>query len=341
MGNLYKQLFLLIISGIIISCNSNAKTRIAYKQNTTQIKGEFLPLDFLVGSPNDIVCRDNLLIYYDRYERKLLSVIDLNNNQLVGRYISEGNGPGEAIAPLFLLSFPQKDVLYTYQRNMATISLFTLPDFKIKKNLSIHSSTPWRPFEMQRMKDYYAGIGIFDKGRFSIYDPEGKLLQTGGTYPFEGEEMERISAFMLYQGVFCASPENNYLVLGCSLSDHIAFYEIKENEIILLKEYASYDVKARYKGQLFVADECLTHYVRAFGTTAYCYMLYSGETYAKKNQNIHSGNYIIVFDWQGNYVKTLETDHEIKTFYVDETHGLIYATALNNDGEYGIMKFKI
>jgi hypothetical protein len=203
------------------------------------------------------------------------------------------------------------------------------------------SSTPWRPFRIAKTKDYYIGETVYDKGRFGIYNMEGELLQTGGTYPFRGEEMERISAFLLYQGNFCACPEGNYFASGSLFCDHIAFYEAGETGITLQREYASHDVKATYANQLVVENDCTVGYTCAYGTTSYCYMLFSGKTYAQNDHRSEDGNYIIIFDWQGNHVRTLETDREIRNFCVDEPNGMIYATALGDDREYGIMKFKM
>jgi hypothetical protein len=243
---------------------------------------------------------------------------------------------------LDILLCSQKNQLYTYQRNVATLSVFEVPELKMCAAISFLSpSSVWRPFKIQKMKDYYLGETIFDKGRFGLYDLQGKVLQTAVSYPFDGEELERTAAFILYQGNFCTNPENNQFAVGCVFCDHLSFYEISEKEVVLLKEYASNTIKARYPGQLVIQDDCTINYTWAQGTASYCYMLFSGKTYSKNNNRADGGRYIIVFDWQGNYIKTLETDYEIGIFYVDEINNRIYATALNKEGEYEIMQFKL
>lgn len=325
---------------VMLSC-SNGKAGLDYRQNTVQIKGKFLPMDELIKAPYGIVTAGTWLVYYDYFEGKMISLYDLTNIRFAGRHVSVGNGPGEAIPPLEILPFPQKDRIYAYQRNSATLNTFSLPDFRMLSSTPFASSTPWRPLRIAKTKDYYIGETVYDKGRFGIYNTKGELLQTGGTYPFRGEDMERMPAFVLYQGNFCASPEGNYFALGSLFCDYIAFYEAGENGITLLKEYASCDVKAAYPNQLVVENDCTVGYTCVYGTASYCYMLFSGKTYAEKGESSDGGNYIIVFDWQGNYVRTLDTGREIRNFCVDEPNGVIYATALGDDGEYGIMKFKL
>jgi hypothetical protein len=298
-------------------------------------------MDELIKAPYTIVTAGTWLVYSDYFEGKMISLYNLTKNRSAGRHVSVGNGPGEAIPPLGILPFPQKDTIYVYQRNSATLNTFSVPDFQMLSSTPFVSSTPWRPMRVVKTKDYYIGETVYDEGRFGIYDSKGKLLQTGGTYPFRGEEMERIPAFILYQGNFCASPEGNYFASGSLFCDHIAFYEAGENGITLLKEYASHDVKATYPNQLVVENDCTVGYTCAYGTASCCYMLFSGKTYAENGQNSEGGHYIIVFDWQGNHIRTLETNREIRNFCIDEPNSTIYATAPDNDGEYGIIKFKI
>jgi hypothetical protein len=310
-------------------------------QNVKRVESVLLPAEHLIGNPYDMVVREDMLIYCDYHEGKFFSLYDLKENRLAGRHVSVGNGPDEVIPPLYILSLPQKDRLYAYQRNVATLNVFSVPGFRILNSIQFTSSTPWRPLELAKTKDYYIGETIYEDGRFGIYNQAGELLQTGGMYPFRGKDMDPMSAFILYQGACCASPENNCFAFGSTFCDHISFYEAGENGVTLLREYASSDAKVSYPGQLVVDDDCLVAYTCAYGTVSRCYMLYSGKTYAANGNQSDGGHYILVFDWQGNYVETLETDREIRRFCVDESHRVIYAIALDEEGEYGIVKFQL
>jgi len=316
----------------MLSCN-NKKEGFDYLQNVIHIKGEPLQIEQMIGNPAFCITtiNDTLLAYYDRYDGKLLSVFDLKNNHFVGRFVSEGQGPTESLPPLFLFSYPQKDKLFTLQRNVATVSILDAQDFQIQYNIKFAS----RPSEIQKTKDYYIGIGVFDKGRFGVYDTQGEFLYAGETYPFNGKSMESPKAFLTYYGPFCANPDKNYFVAGCSFSDYIAFYEVTENKVIPIKEYYSYDAPVDTRN-----DNNMIGYNCAFGTASYCYMLFSGKTLGEnKRQKI--GRYIIVFDWQGNYIKTFNSDYDIFNFCVDEKNNCIYAVVREENSEYEIFKFKM
>lgn len=336
-----RHIFVYIFFISALSCN-NSTQGLDYMKNVVPLRGEPLQIEQLIGDPNTITTyMDSLLIYYDRYKGKSFSVFDLKNNHFVGRFVSEGQGPNEVIPIVHLLAYPQKDNLYAYQSNAAIISVFDVTDFHIQNNIQITSSTPWRPFEMQRSKDYYIGMGIFEGGRFGVYNSKGEFLYMGGTYPYQGKDMESQKAFMMYQAHFCANPDKNYFVAGCSYSDHITFYEIKEDAIIPIKEYYSYDSTVDYEGRLVTRNNSILSYAWAFGTSSYCYMLFSGKTYEENKKSTRGGNYIIVFDWQGNYIKTFNIDYNILSFCVDEINNYIYAAARDENGENVIIKVKI
>lgn len=54
-------------------------------------------------------------------------------------------------------------------------------------------------------------------------------------------------------------------------------------------------------------------------------------------------NKIMVFDWEGKYIKTFETDYNLLTFDIDEKTNCIYAIGQNItlDSEIQIISFKI
>ena len=316
-----------------------------YMKNIINLKGKPLQIGQLIGDPYSMTCVDTLLIYGDRYGGKSISVFDLKNNRFVGRFISEGQGPNEVIPMLYLIPYSQKDKLYAFQRGMNIINTFDVSNFQIQSSIKIASSLPpsytLRPNRMQKTKDYYVGVGVIDKGRFGIFDSNGKFLYTDGVYPYQGKDMEPNKAYTLYQGQICASPERNYFAAGCWWSDHIAFYEVTKNGVVLLKEYSSYDTTVDFINMIAIKSNSVLNFTEAFGTADYCYMLFNGKTFAENNEGTRGGNYIIVFDWQGNYIKTFHIDYKAYCFYVDEANNCIYASVLDENLDYVITKLEM
>ena len=47
------------------------------------------------------------------------------------------------------------------------------------------------------------------------------------------------------------------------------------------------------------------------------------------------GNRIIVFDWDGNYIKSYKANEHIYSFCVDEGNNIIYASVRDDNDETG------
>jgi hypothetical protein len=218
-----------------------------------------------------------------------------------------------------------------------------LDEFKMRDNIKINSLNGMNVAQLARAKDYYIGFGAFDNGRFGIYDSDAGFLYECGAFPYMGKEMKGISAFLMYQGHSCANPDSNYFATGCRFSDNLSFYEIHNNEIIKLKEYSSFDANVRTdNNSLKINDDCMIGYTAAFGAANYCYMLYCGKTSVENKKRGAGSEYIIVFDWKGNYIRTFKSDYRsIIDFCVDEINSMIYATVIDKDGKCKIAKFKI
>ena len=327
------------------SCNNTAKKNaLDITQNVMQINGNLLSLDCLVGRPMDInsVC-DTLLIFRDRYDGKLFTVFDIKNNMCVGRFVTEGNGPNEVLLSTRVLRFPQKERLHAFNEETRYLYSFDIPTLNIMDKI-LFQDLPSMVY-LGELKDYYVAVGCWQEGRFGIYDREGNLFRTEGKYPFSGEKMNPMERFFTYQGPISATPNGNYFVIGCHYSDNLEFYEVKENETVLLKKYESYDAKTQFQVTansqgIHVKDDCIMSYNWSHGSNEYCYMLYSGKKYSETKPSSGGGNKIVVFDWKGNYIKTLESAIRILTFCVDENDSQIYAV-VNDNGEFKIMHFNI
>ena len=157
---------------------------------------------------------------------------------------------------------------------------------------------------------------------------------------------------MVYEGYLCTNAANNKFAFGCLYSDYLAFYEIKNNELVVLKAYFSKDANVTYGAdtlgdgtpivRLFQKDNTVRNYRSSFGSNTYCYMLFSGKTNEEIGDNRSGdGNYIIVFDWDGNHIRTFQSDYAIDFFYVDEDNNLIYAIVRGDDGERNVAKFRL
>jgi hypothetical protein len=312
---------------VLCSCQNSEQDK--FVKNIKKIHGELMEIDGLIGRPSELIINDTLLFVNDRYENKVVSIIDVRNNKIIDRVISIGKGPGEVLPPLQL--FIWNGDLCAYQRQTGFLNTYD-NEYVLKGNVFFDD----QPAHIIKTNHAFVGFGPFEKGRFHSYSLQGKLLSEIGEYPFDGNEKARIVKFLLYQGYLCCNPDGDYFAFGCAYSDNLEFYKITDGT--LQQKYGIHDVKAQYKNGIELADDCIIGYKWAYGSEKFCYMLYSGKTYAENDRSKYGANKIIVFDWNGKYIKSFETDTSLTSFCVDEQRQIIYGL---DKEEEGILKFQM
>ncbi|MDR0606210.1 MAG: TolB-like 6-bladed beta-propeller domain-containing protein [Bacteroidales bacterium] len=337
---------LLLIFALIFNyiCAYTSSNTYDFFANTKKISGEKVDIGCLIGTPSELVLIDSLLLFYDRYERQTITVFDTKNNRFIRRFLYEGNGPEEIIPPLKLFVSYRNKQINIFQIQTGSLYVYDAKDIAVtEKEPAIYQKLSFgdRPANIKQTRDGFVGIGMFNNGRFHLYDQEGKFVNPAGQYPFRGEEMNPDVRFFVYQGVFCSSPNGNSYAIGSSYCDNLEFYHIENNNASLVKKYETYDVNAKFEQKLIINEECIMNYKAAYGCDKYCYMLYSGKPYLENGKRSYSGKKIIVFDWKGEYVKSFEADKEIFAFCVDENEGVIYAFTYDEEEGNIITRFKI
>ncbi len=302
------------------------------------IKGELMEVDCLIGKPNGLVYFDSRLFIYDPYEQKTLTLLNTKNNQCISREISIGNGVGEVNPPLRLSVSNRDKNMYVFQTQSGVFNTyhFSENELTLKESVSIKE----RPANIVATQDVLVGIGPFQDKRYRIYDKQGNLKYETGAYPFEGDRLKPYTRFFLYQGHICAQPNGIHFAMGSSYSDNLEFYVIRNNETQLLKRYGDKDVKASFNNTIQLNDLCLIGYKGAYATEKYCYMLYSGKTFAENDYRRMWATHIFVFEWNGEFVQSFRLDKEVLSFCVDESNHFFYGI-VGHKNEAALMKFKM
>jgi hypothetical protein len=335
-----KKIKLLLMVVFLYACTGERKPD--FLQHAATLQGEIMNMGCLIGQPYEIVCMDSLLIFADPYDQKILTLFDIKNERLVGRFLSVGNGPGEVILPVRLFEVSKKE-LGVFLPQSGYVYLFELPEMELRNKIFFED----RPVFMKKAGDYYVGTGVFGDDdrpyRYHLYDAAGRLNHTAGEYPFRGKDT-RMSAhyrFGLYQGLLCASPYKNFFAQGSAFCDNLEFFQVREAQSSLIKKYETYDADVRLRERgINRTENTVLGYTWAFGGEKYCYFFYTGKSVSEMAGKKNFKNHILVFDWNGNHIKTFETKKNIQTFCVDERNHLMYGTALV-EGEFVIMRFPL
>ena len=346
---LKKNANIILIIFLFGSCNNLQKSD--FSNNETIITGEKIDVGCMLYRPHDLIYFDPLLLFSDAYDDTLVTVFDTKNEQFVRRFILRGNGPGDAIPPLRLFVSNADKQIYALQSQTGGQIKIYEPDDIINKYNVIPKQIflEKQPTYVRKVKNGYIGIGpLFDGGRFRLYDSAGNFVSEFGEYPFRGKEIEMspMARYGVYQGYVAASADGNYFAIGTLYCDNLEFYSMEAGKAELIKKYETYDAKAIFHGNMMrVDDDCILNYRAAYGDK-YCYMLYSGKPHVENGKPTRAGgNRIIVFDWNGNYLRSYKTEEVIVSFCVDEENNIIYAAVRDDNDESGggfsIFKFNM
>ena len=326
----------MFLLGVLLAFSYDEKKEVpVFLQNAISIKGETIQMDF-VGNPHEIVCIDSFILFSDYYENKALTVYDTKNDQDVGRFLSVGGGPGEVITPVNLFVTSEKK-LGVYQYQMGVMCFYNFPKMNLQNKMLFDKSTSR---DIKKTQNYYIGAGVYEKGRFALFNNAGKLTGYFGKYPFRGMDMEGMARFIIYQGHICTCPTRDFFAVCSEYCDNLEFYEIKDKSGILLKKYESYDANVQFIDQRLQRDDHTRYaYQWAYGTEKYFYALYFGKSNEQAKKESERYKYLIVFDWNGNHIKTYKIDVNMRAFCVDESTEKLYGVVLKE--EFEIMRFDL
>jgi hypothetical protein len=337
-----KLILLFSIFFILYACNNNGNES-SFLGNEKNIVPQPIETACLVGRPSEIISIDSILLICDPYEGQAITVIDTKNNRCIRRFLNIGQGPGEVVLPLKLCVSEGKKI-NVFQMQTGLLNTYDIKDIintELTPVLQEQVKFEDRPANIKRITDGFIGIGMFEDGRYTYYDENGKHIQTAGNYPFRGNNMKPIERFFLYQGVLCANPSANYYALGTSYCDNLEFFRIENDKVTLIRKYETYDVDGAYNQTIMLSDDCKMAYKGAYGTNKYCYMLYSGKKYGEKSSRSTGGNIIIVFDWNGTFIRSFKSEKTIISICVNETDDILYAVTYNQEEGFTIDYFNL
>ncbi len=283
---------------------------------------------FPVGlqSVSDIQLTDSTILFKNRdggsdffyYE------YDLSGKTLIQQYIKGGRGEGEAFGSLS--SGIYKDKLW-------------LCDISARK--VIFASLGGRSTEEYKLPRFYyniqpiAGLKAIGNGAsHSDYKIQQIDLATG-TEDFEFGEYDNVPADipvaawkMAHESKLYTSPDERYAVAAYLSSDQIELFDLTTTTSKLIAGPENFKAEfSVYKDDwgkdiAYNTEKTRSAFLNASVTEKYIYLLYSGKN--KKADKYFYGEYIYVFDWNGNPIKKLTLDKSVLCIAVSQDDKVLY-----------------
>jgi len=292
--------------------------------------------------PTQIVLHNNYLFVIDYYGKSFVNIYDLNQNKTVLSFLPKGEGPNEATdVPTSVYVINDTTMIWYDASRYVREAIFSQKMDQVKsinKKCELKSVMPILRIA-PIAQNGYVGVGLFDKGRYGIFDHFGNSITYKYDYPNDKINCNPIGKAIVYQGDFITNSDYNKILFYTAESEILEFFRTKNLKDFEKVKEIHFDY-ARYKPiePVPVIEKSHFCFLRGCSTDKYVYLLYSGVD-SKNVANATKGKILLVFDWKGKAVMKYNLDLDVNTIAVDKDDRVLYATTDNPEG--ALVSFKL
>ncbi len=294
---------------------------------------------------DDMFCDDSNLIVMNSGTDYLYTLYDVANGEQMKMFGRIGNGHGEI--PIGCVSWFQNDSLSSY--NLSTNIIYKFPIVG-KKTSSIAMSETKCNIENGIISDIvaidtnrYFALGTYlDKYHYFLLDKNGCALDSAiEIYNCNDGRFNKFCKFLSNQGEITLKPNGNRVAGITFMSGLIDFMMIKDDRIDVIKSYNNiipdYNIDDKINlSKVIPTEKSITGFLGISGNMKYVFALYSEERWFDLE---YKSKDILVFDWDGNPIKHIQTDNYIICMSVNETK--MFTLEEDDNGEQHIKTYII
>lgn len=334
-----KRSFIVLITGtalILTACNRYTEQADpltifpAPEKLHAEVITEFVDWD--IFSPAGLVKRQNRFVTGYRNTKTNISVVDPHTGRR-SDLIPRGTNPGEAI---YLSSLGALNDTEAYAFDFNENTLFR---FNAEKALTDTTYRPeqWklppanRHLTVAVTDSFLIATGFYDEGRYLYYPMTGSNYRYQLSYPgfpSQPDIRPKTKQILYASSVIRIRPDGKAFActdMRCGILD---ICRIEDGNIRRTKEIAFYYPKVYIDedGKAPVAYSNNNRYGFADLQAAdrYIYVLYSGRKYRDDRQKMYECPHVLVFDWEGNPVKSYTLDVPLTCIYYDNAENALY-----------------
>jgi len=267
-----------------------------------------------------------ILVSEKSESNNLISLYNKSNLNHRYSFAKYGKGPGELLTPvtidksknknLFLIQDGTKQKGFIYELD----SIINNGGNYIPKEESIINYPDLFCYDLFYLDDDKFLTTSFHKNKqFLIIDRMGNVIKTFGHYP-DIKQKENTTKFLygdIFQGVYDIKPDRSKMVQALLTFDEIIIYDlINDGNRVTIKTGENNPFQKEYKNTTQDFS-----YISTYCSDSMIYALWGGNSI---RGNTPTGNFLQIFDWQGNHIKTLFLNVPLFDFCVNESEGKIY-----------------
>ena len=263
--------------------------------------------------------------------KKFLNIYSLKSGILSNGYVGKGRGPGEALSPSAIGVNRQR----LWLQDITLNKVFTTDIRSITNTNTLVSFNEYSHENHYYMIDFKDSLHYFGVGSISSHFKIQEIDLTSGKVTKEFGKIEKLPENMslmlfksIYQSLIFSKPTGDKLVLPYRYLDAIEIFNTETGKGITILGPENYDVKyIPLPHGMSRTDETRFAFVNGAVTNEYIYLAYSGRT--RKDPNSYDGNYIYIYDWDGNPIRKLILDRYIQGMAVSKYNNTLYAFDIN------------
>lgn len=265
---------------------------------------------------------DSCFIFGNIRSENHISILNKQTHKVINTaYV--GHGPNELIQ---FISVKNNDNKYIFADRVRG-RVFELDfDEEYSRNLIFQfSDSINRFFSLIKFdSNSYIGTGMFEAGRFLLYNGDDNTYYHLGEYP-QNEDIRQLNSYQkaaLFAGTFIGvHPKGNKLI--SAYKGLLDFYSITSNKKLLniaskYYHFPLFGIPDNNSGLVIASRrENITGFLSLSYNALYVYLLYSNTSFLEKLDDTFSSNIVLVFDWNGNPIKKYDLDNNLLSIDID------------------------
>lgn len=303
-----------------------------------RVEGRTLYADSTLGLAGRLAVLGDKLVVIDAYGDSAIHVVRRADGEPLQHFGRRGQGPGEfdgasSVDPVS----GRDDAFWVFDTALARLTLVELTSDNgvatANRDVFINIQAEASVIDVVSIGDGFVSTGFFSVGRLGRFDAEGKLIETVGEVPETSTgTFPAAVRQQAYQPTLQPNPSRTMLVIGTRHSDQLEIYQADGTPVQRVDgpfrfEPADFDM-AQSGEQVTMVEgiELRYGYVSVAATDDRIYALFSGRTNAAFEIEAPYGEYVHVYDWDGELHDVLKLDRASLGIAVDPHGEELYAT---------------
>lgn len=353
--------FLTIIVLLVIhGCSSNNEFDTPHHQfkSTSKIFSKCFKVDVILGNPRSMLVFDSLLVINDLSDNYHFTIINRHNGKLFKRFCMSGNGPNELLGVGSFWIDNESRKFYVFDVPKARLYSVSIEQLLNKESVTLFEEEKFdldngRIYSLAKTKaESFVGTGTFDSCAYFSQHLDSNREYFGEYYTEPNDEkIANNVKGMGIQGSVYSKPNSNIVTHASYHSGWLEFISLEQGspKILQSHRYHPSDFKEILlptgRATSAITERNRLGFLNSSATKQYFFSLYSGESIlgAGNQHDLHYGNDVFVYGWEGEPVRHLILDKDLKTIAVTPNAWTLYGIGLDQDElllfKYNLPKF--